>query len=237
MPPHRPTQDGHPSPESPSLVERIRSRLTIFDLFGSFNAVLFVILASTSYWHRFLQYKTRANLSEFMVYASAFFVAILVAWVLLRRLRISPLVLVLFELGILIHFAAGLISPGGRRLYDVELGIMFFDYPLRFDKVVHFFNAFVGCAVTLELLCLLKARIPRVLILMVCLIVLGAGAVIEIIEYVVVKTIPHNGVGDYDNNLTDLLANLVGCLTFVVARQITTWRGRRNRFFGLPDGP
>jgi hypothetical protein len=85
---------------------------------------------------------------------------------------------------------------------------------LRFDKIVHAANAMIGCVVALEFFRLLKVRFARGLILVVLLVVVGTGAIVEIAEYVVVKTIPHNGVGDYDNNMKDLLANLVGCLAF-----------------------
>ena len=49
----------------------------------------------------------------------------------------------------------------------------------------------------------------------VFLIVLGLGAIVEIFEYGVTKTVPHNGVGDYDNNMQDLLGNCAGGLLYV----------------------
>jgi hypothetical protein len=207
--------------------ERRPSRLTVVDLFVGFNAALFLLLASTAYWRRFLQFKTRADLPEFMVYATVLFTGILVAWWGLRRLSFRSPVLVLFEAGLLLHFSAGLMHPNGMRLYDLSLGVRLFDYPLRFDKVVHFFNAYVGCALTLELFRLLRVRIPRVRMLVVALTVIGVGAVIEMIEYMVVKTVPHNGVGDYDNNMTDLIANLAGCVAYAATQRAFAVLGRR----------
>ena len=134
--------------------------------------------------------------------------------------------LVAFEAGLFLHFAGGLIYPGVIRLYDVRIGINFFDYPLRFDKIVHFVNTFVGCLVTIEVFRLLKIRFPRALMFFVLLVVVGVGGLIELVEYVVVKTIPHNGVGDYDNNMTDLLANLAGCLTFAALWTVKPLRRR-----------
>jgi hypothetical protein len=52
--------------------------------------------------------------------------------------------------------------------------------------------------------------------LFVLLVVLGLGAVIEIVEYVVVLTVPRNGVGGYDNNMQDLIANLCGAGAFLM---------------------
>jgi hypothetical protein len=46
--------------------------------------------------------------------------------------------------------------------------------------------------------------------------VLGVGAIIEIAEYIVTLTVEHNGVGSYNNNMLDLIANLFGSL-FAIA--------------------
>ncbi|MFH1129765.1 MAG: DUF2238 domain-containing protein [Pseudomonadota bacterium] len=214
---------------------RIVSRLTALDFFFFFNTVLFVVLVSTRYWQRFLEFKTRANLSEFIVYASLVLVGIGIGWHALRRLRINGVVLLFVEVGILMHFSGGLFHLNDMRLYDLQLGISFFDYPLRYDKVVHFFNAFVGCLVALEIFRVLEVRARRLLVVLACLCVISIGSLIEIVEYVVVKTIPHNGVGDYDNNMTDLAANLIGCFTFALLRHILSRLGSRFRFLGLDD--
>jgi hypothetical protein len=211
------------------------SRVNVVDLFAAFNCILFVLLGSTMYWQRFLQFKSRANFPEFLAYATALLLGICVAWALLRRLRINPAVLCLFEVGLLLHFAAGLLHPGGLRLYDVQIGLSFFDYPLRFDKVVHLCNAFVGCAITLEIFRLLNVRTQRAQMLVVCLTVLGCGASVEMLEYLVLKTIPHNGVGDYDNNMTDLIGNFFGCSAFVAVRWVLGALGVRNAIVGLHE--
>jgi hypothetical protein len=206
-------------------------RPNAFDIFALFNLILFSVLASSIYWDRFLNFKSRANLPEFIAYAVLLMAGMIVLWVGLRPLRISVPVLLAFQAGLFLHFAGGLSYPGGMRLYDHPIGIYFFDYPLRFDKIVHFTNALIGCIVALEIARLLKFRLPRALIFTVLLVVVGVGALIEIVEYVVVKTIPHNGVGDYDNNMTDLLANLFGCLAFIVLWAVKPLRRR----FPSPD--
>jgi hypothetical protein len=129
-----------------------RWRLKALDVFAVFNLTLFAVLASSIYWQRFLQFRSRADLPEFLVYAVAIMAFIVVAWDALRPFRISVHVLVLFEAGLLLHFAGGLLHPGGMRLYDLQIGLNFFDYPMRFDKIVHFVNAFIGCIVTLDAL-------------------------------------------------------------------------------------
>jgi hypothetical protein len=201
------------------------------DIFAIINLTLFAVLISSVYWERFLRFKSRANLPEFIAYAALLMGGMVILWIVLRPLHISVLVLLACQVGLLLHFAGGLSYPGGMRLYDYPIDIYFFDYLFRFDKIVHFVNSIIGCIVTLEIARLLKFRIPRVLSLVVILVVVGTGALIEIVEYVVVKTVPHNGVGDYDNNMTDLLANLFGCLTFAALWSVKPMR----RMFPSPD--
>jgi hypothetical protein len=48
----------------------------------------------------------------------------------------------------------------------------------------------------------------------------------------VVLTVPQNGVGGYDNNMQDLLANLVGASSFMLTTALRSWTtGSRH----LPD--
>jgi len=52
-------------------------------------------------------------------------------------------------------------------------------------------------------------------LLVAMLVVMGLGAFVEIVEFLVVMTIPNNGVGLYVNNLSDMVANFVGALLTV----------------------
>jgi hypothetical protein len=56
--------------------------------------------------------------------------------------------------------------------------------------------------------------------LVIILIVLGVGAFIEISEYIVMKTVPGNGVGGYDNNMQDLMANLAGSTVYIMLKSL-----------------
>ena len=42
----------------------------------------------------------------------------------------------------------------------------------------------------------------------------------EIVEYGVVLTVPNNGVGGYDNNMQDLIANFCGSISFLLLRPL-----------------
>jgi hypothetical protein len=96
----------------------------------------------------------------------------------------------------------------GVRLYDH----FFFD--LRFDKYVHFYNSFTAALVVRHIVQALDLRLRGAENLAIVLIVLGLGATIEIVEYGVTRSLPLNGVGGYDNNLQDLIANLGGGLCY-----------------------
>lgn len=75
---------------------------------------------------------------------------------------------------------------------------------------MHFTNAFVMALLLRQLFMLRGLRLDAVNRLLILLCVLGLGAVVEIVEYIVCLTIPGNGVGGYDNNMQDLIGNLVG---------------------------
>lgn len=216
-----------------STLPGLAARFKPLDGFGALNATLFVGLAATTYWDRFRAFRPQGNFAEFFVYGTVIFLAILVGWWALRRFPFTLFALVTLELGILLHFAAGLTRAGGARLYDVELGVSLFDYPLRFDKIVHLFNGFAGCIAVMEVAYFMKIRVPRGLTFFVCMSVLGMGALVEVVEYFVVKTVPHNGVGDYDNNMTDLVANLLGCLLFALTRTTLQKVGVRSEMLRL----
>lgn len=195
-------------------------RPTPVDVFTAGNVALFLALGGTVYWERFVAYRGPGNHLEFFAYAVFLLSGIAVAWFLGRKLPVRWTSLVAFEAGLLLHFAGGLLHPGGRRLYDHEIGVTVFDVALRFDKIVHLANAIAGSAIVSEILRVIGVRAGRATVVLIALVVLGCGAVVEIVEYVVLKTIPHNGVGDYDNNMTDLAANLLGCIAYAVARPV-----------------
>lgn len=192
---------------------RTPGRLLNLDLFVLINLGLLLLMIVFVYHARFEFYRGPGNLHEFLVYALLLFTAILAMWIWFRPLRFSNSILVLLQIGIFAHFAGAYVAVNDQRLYDsVILGI-------GYDKYVHFYNAFAVAATINQIMERLNVRIPRLYPLILLLIVLGLGALVEIVEYIVVLTIPEHGVGDYHNNIRDMIANLVGGLFFVVARQ------------------
>jgi hypothetical protein len=191
------------------------------DVFVMINAVLYFLMCAFVYFHRFIEYRGVGNLHEFFIYAVVIFSAILIAWWYMRDFFIDNSILILIQVGIAIHFAGAFVPFDGQRLYDAYfLGI-------RYDKYVHLINSFITAAVTSYVLTMLKAQLPLGRNLAILLIVLGMGALIEIMEYLVMLTVENAGVGSYDNNMQDLISNFAGGLLYIIATSMR-W-GRRTQ--------
>ncbi len=190
------------------------------DIFAMVNIGLFLIMCYGTYFDRFVRYRGSAYLPEFFVYALVIIALILFAWKKVRHLEVPGWLLLMVQLGLFMHFAGGLTFVGDKRLYDaVIMGV-------RYDKYVHLFNA-AAAGLLVQRLPLTRAlKHEWLAALATILIVLGLGAFVEIIEYLVMLTIPLNGVGNYDNNMLDLIFNLIGVslsifLVKVVRRMVT----------------
>lgn len=186
------------------------------DIFMAFNVVLFIFMCIFVYYDRFISYRGRENIIEFFLYAVLITATVFAAWLALRRYTFRSWLLVLIEVGILMHFAGGLVQLHGSRLYDSVF------FGLRYDKYVHFTNSFFGTLIVKDFFDRRKMKLYDFESLAVVLIVLGFGAVIEIVEFVVTKTVTHNGVGDYDNNMVDLISNLAGGLLYMLIARLRT---------------
>lgn len=187
-------------------------RLINLDIFVLINLGLLLMMIIFVYYERFEHYRGPGNVYEFLIYATLLIAIILALWIWFRKLAFSNTILLLLQIGILAHFAGAYVPMNGGRLYDAVF------FGIGYDKYVHFYNAFVVAATINQIFARLQVHIPMVYGLVLLLIVLGLGAIVEIVEYLVVLTIPDNGVGDYHNNLRDMIANLVGGSTFVLAR-------------------
>jgi hypothetical protein len=194
------------------------------DIFAGANAALFTFMCAAVYYQRYTHYRIVGNLLEFLLYAAVIMAAIAVAWRYLRTVAFPTWVLLLMQIGILAHFAGGFVPVNGGRLYDTTV------LGLPFDKWVHGLNAFAGAAAASQVVEAPKAH-PHLKALFVLLIALGGGAIVEIVEYLAKLNVPNTGVGDYDNNMQDLVANFVGGMAFLGAWAVTllapaSWRSR-----------
>lgn len=186
------------------------------DVFAATNLLLFVAMTAFFYRDRFIHYRGQAHIGEFYAYALLIFSAICVLWRVFRHAALPAAVLVGLQVGILMHFAGGMVFPEGGRLYDLHFA------GIRFDKYVHLVN---GCAAGLLVQWIWRRGgvcQGGLASVSVVLAVLGLGGVVEVAEYFVYCTVPSNGVGGYDNNMQDLYSNLAGALTaLLINRQLS----------------
>jgi Predicted membrane protein (DUF2238) len=190
------------------------------DAFALTNMLLFLLLCVFRYYARFVQYRGVEHIGEFFVYATVIMLAIAVLWFVFRHYEFDGSTLLLVQIGILMHFSGAFVYVDQHRLYDqIVLG-------LRYDKYVHFVNAFAATLLISRLFQVQRIALTRANNVFVVLVVLGLGAVIEIVEYAVVLTVQHNGVGGYDNNMQDLIANLAGACSFMLSKYLWNWRAK-----------
>ena len=185
-------------------------KITNFDGFALLNTFFFLIMCYLVYYDRFISYRGIANIHEFFFYASVIISIIIVAWYKFRYLQVKLSLLILIEIGILMHFSGAFIQVDGHRLYDSR----FFD--IRYDKFVHFTNAMIATFITLHVFSKRGLQDSKFILLLAVLTVLGLGAVVEILEYIVTLTVKHNGVGAYNNNMLDLVSNFFGSIFAVL---------------------
>jgi hypothetical protein len=202
--------------QSDSLV---RPAITRVDLFFALNLVLFVMMCCLFYFDRFIMFHGKANIHEFFIYAAVIFLVICGVWMNFRRMDANLFILVLLEVAILIHFAGGFIEVDGARLYDYRF------FGVRYDKFVHLCNSFIGTLVVFYLFLENGYRIGKFICLITVFTVLGVGAFIEIIEFIVALTVDNNGVGTYINNMLDLAANLLGAIAATIAYTVYPKKG------------
>ena len=188
---------------------KFREHIKNVDVFVALNTILFILKCMIKTYPGFIAKYGSEYLTEFFVYAVGIISLIFILWMVFREYSFGTTLLVFLELGILVHFFGTFVTIDGVRLYDSHiLGI-------GYDKYVHFVNSFV-CSMLIRRLFIIKRNtINHITSIFILLTVLGIGGIFEIVEYGVVLTIPHNGVGGYDNNMQDLIANLCGGLFFM----------------------
>jgi uncharacterized membrane protein YjdF len=147
--------------------------------------------------------------SGWPVYATVLVLGAAAATALHLRVGLSDIAvwgLVIFALG---HVAGGMIPVGEGVLY----GQWLVGRTVRYDNVQHAWGFGIAGRVVWEALRsqLSAATRPRLVAAVIVLLGgLALGAVNEVVEYVLTKTLPETNVGGYENTARDLVANLVG---------------------------
>ena len=203
-------------------MSKTKFKITNIDIFALINFCCFLFMCYAAYFNRFIHYRGREYLNEFIIYAIAILLTILAVWRITRRIPFPTWILVPLQIGILIHFTGGLSIFNNHRMYDTII------FNIRYDKYVHLINACSGGFV-LHKLYFERIELKQWLKdLQIIVLILGIGAVIEIIEYLVTLTVDINGVGGYNNNMRDLIANLTGAmLSVLMLRAIALFKGKR----------
>jgi uncharacterized membrane protein YjdF len=115
----------------------------------------------------------------------------------------------LFILGLL-HSFGGTFIINGLPLYQGSITT------IPYDKIVHFFGSFIVALIAYNFIypALIKKEQKNkgFVFLTVFLITVGVGAIIEIIEFIATISFQKTIVGDYQNNILDLVANALGAI-------------------------
>ena len=198
-----------------------------FDQFMVGNAVLWSAVILFGYQWRRLEFHMYVLLVLLQVAGMA------MVWWATRRVALPPWLLVLIQVAILLHLAGGSLFVGGVRLYDCYVVPVtalppWLSQLFRYDKLVHMYvpaTAAAGLWAMWGRLGLGSVRHGLVPVI-IGLVVLGGGALVEVVEYIGTKAVHLPDVGGYDNNLQDLLANLIGvgaALVWLKSRRPGGW--------------
>jgi len=152
---------------------------------------------------------------EFIIYVVVVIAVLLLVAFSYNKVDYTADALIGLTIWAALHMAGGGISISGQRLYDLMI-LPISDLPLiRFDQLVHIWGFSVA---TLVMFCLLRKSLAEnsrhsiSLSIVLVMAGLGAGALNEIIEFIVTVAVPESGVGGYLNTSLDLCANLIGAV-------------------------
>ena len=144
-------------------------------------------------------------------------------WYTDRFFHYAKTSLFLLLVWLVLHICGGVVPIGeGRVLYHwVVVPLIPEPYSiLKFDQVMHAFcYVVIGLLVDDAIAPLLKQGLPRVArFMIVTLVAAGIGALNEVMEFAAVCMFPGTSVGDYTNNVLDLVFNTIGALTAATIR-------------------
>ena len=174
-----------------------------------------------------------AGNSEFVYYSLVSFLFFLFIISYYHKLKLTATLLIGIALHWLLSFMGGTLYVGETRLFDVWI-LPF----VRYDNIVHTFGVFILTFVAYNLLrphFKLKDKVSLFhFSLLLFLIVMGLGAVAEIVELLAVLWLGAAAtVGGYFNNAYDLVWNGIGsvsaCLLIARYEHGTTLKGKNGK--------
>jgi uncharacterized membrane protein YjdF len=165
------------------------------------------VLAATAatYLIAFTAYGVVTDARQTVTYPLTVVVAAVGVAAIDRRVGLSRTALIGLWLWGLGHIAGGMVGLEGTRvLYNAEP----LD-PVHFDNVVHFIG-FGSAGLTAWEAFRLRLPVPWMAVVTVWLLGQGVGAINEVVEYIIAKTVEDSNIGGFDNTGRDLIANLFG---------------------------
>ena len=148
---------------------------------------------------------------EFTSYVGVMIVFIIFIAYLNSKYNFSEGALIGMSIWGLLHMSGGYFIVGSGVLYGYQI------FPfLRYDQFVHAFG--FGFATLMSYYVIKpsfneKNRIKLSIFLV--LIGMGLGAFNEIVEFIMVLTLPQTGVGGYENTMWDIVFNTIGAIIIV----------------------
>jgi len=162
----------------------------------------------------FLALSLISDNNEFTYYNFTILAGFVVFVIFYDRIHLEISMLVgLLAIGLL-HLAGGNLTIDGTILYQTSF------YNIPYDKIVHFFASFVITLIAYNFIEETLSKKDRRRTFLVGFIILmigvGLGTIVEIIEYLSTIIFKETIVGDYINNASDLVANLLGVILALV---------------------
>lgn len=108
------------------------------------------------------------------------------------------------------NLAGGVLLVGGQPLYVMKLV-----GDIRYDKPFHAFATGVAAWACLEALTRWSGRSGGAIAFSAVMMAAGVASLVEIVEYLGSLIFQTTNVGDYGNNMLDLVANLLGAIVAV----------------------
>ena len=152
---------------------------------------------------------------EFLFYAVVTALLALAVWAMHRRVGFTGGLLWLLTLWAAIHMLGGLVPvPSGLPAREPRVFYNLWLVPgyLKYDQIVHAFGFGVTAwAVWQGLRSMFPAARPTLgVLLIVWTAAMGFGALNEVVEFAAVLAVEETNVGDFDNAMWDLVANMLG---------------------------
>ena len=172
-----------------------------------FRALVMISVATLG----FLVYGLAVNSDFVMYYVPITIVLTGVVGLIHRSAQFSDSTLIALALAAIGNMAGGIILIGGSPLYSASVV-----GDVRYDKVYHAVATGVAAWAAFEAVQRWGMRRTGVAAFVAIMMAAGAGAFVEIIEYIGTLIFDNTSVGDYGNNMLDLIANTGGAAVAVL---------------------